>query len=119
MGQGDTISGRVSRGEVGQAVAAALGSPYSAGKTFELRRDEAEDAQGKVPDFTPLFRGLVRDTDRSLVSAGGGASPLPPFAIVQDPPPPVTEERKQEILNDPRVQAQQQATKEGKEEKKA
>lgn len=40
VGQGDTISGRVSRGEVGQAVVAALSSPYAAGRTFELRRDE-------------------------------------------------------------------------------
>lgn len=39
-GQGDTLSGRVSRDEVAQAVVAALGSPYSNGKTFELRRDE-------------------------------------------------------------------------------
>ncbi|CAM9927282.1 unnamed protein product [Pylaiella littoralis] len=115
MGQGDTISGRVSRAEVGATVAAALSSSYSAGKTFELRRDEAEDAAGKTPDFTSLFRGLVPDADRSLVSAGGAGLPLPPFAIVQDPPPPVTEERKQEILNDPRVKAQQQQTKEGKE----
>ena len=47
MGQGDTISGRVSRGEVGQAVAAALSSPYSAGKTFELRRDEVSSYAGR------------------------------------------------------------------------
>ena len=40
VGQGDTISGRISRREVGRAVAAALGSPYAAGKTFEIRRDE-------------------------------------------------------------------------------
>ncbi|CAM9709771.1 unnamed protein product [Scytosiphon promiscuus] len=115
MGQGDMLSGRVSRAEVGTTVAAALSSPYSAGKTFELRRDEAEDATGKVPDFAPLFRSLVADVDRSLVSAGGAGLPLPPFAIVQDPPPPVSEERKQEILNDPRVKAQQQQAKEGKE----
>lgn len=40
VGQGDSISGRVSRDEVGATVAAALGSPYTAGKTLELRRDE-------------------------------------------------------------------------------
>lgn len=44
MGQGDTISGRVSRGEVAHAVGAALKSPYAAGKTFELRRDEVRDS---------------------------------------------------------------------------
>ncbi|CAB1101195.1 unnamed protein product [Ectocarpus sp. CCAP 1310/34] len=114
VGQGDTLSGRVSREEVGTTVAAALSSSYSAGKTFELRRDEAEDATGKTPDFTSLFRGLVLDEDRSLASAGGASLPLPPFAIVQDPPPPVTEERKQEILNDPRVKARTAASKEPK-----
>lgn len=40
MSQGDTVSGRIARGEVAEAVVAALGSPYSGGKTFELRRDE-------------------------------------------------------------------------------
>lgn len=62
-----------------------------------------------------MFRGLVADADRSLASAAGAGLPLTPFAIAQDPPPPVSEERKQEILNDPRVKAQQQQTKEGKE----
>lgn len=76
---------------------------------------QAEDATGKTPDFTSLFRGLVPDEDRSLVSAGGSGLPLPPFAIAQDPPPPATEEEKEKILNDPRVKAQQQQTKEGKE----
>ncbi len=55
------------------------------------------------------------DADRSLVSAAGAGLPLPPFAIAQDPPPPATEEEKQKILNDPRVKAQQQQAKEGKE----
>ena len=81
---------------------------------------QAEDATGKAPDFTSLYRGLVPDEDRSLASSpscssGGVGLPLPPFAMVQDPPPPVSEERKAEILNDPRVKAQQQATKEGRE----
>lgn len=57
----------------------------------------------------------MTDADRSLASASGAGLPLIPFAIVQDPPPPVSEERKQEILNDPRVKAQQQQAKEGKE----
>lgn len=48
VGQGDAISGRVSRREVGQAVAAALSSPYAAGKTFELRRDEVRVVGGRV-----------------------------------------------------------------------
>lgn len=45
-GQGDTLSGRVSRDEVGATVAAALNSPYAAGKTFELRRDEVRASKG-------------------------------------------------------------------------
>lgn len=72
------------------------------------------DAAGKAPDFVALFRSLVPDSDRSLASATGAGLPLPPFAIALDPPPPVTEERKAEILNDPRVKAQQQAAQEGK-----
>lgn len=75
---------------------------------------QAEDARGKSPDFTSMFRGLVVDADRSLVSANGSGLPLAPFPIAQDPPPPVSEERKQEILNDPRVKAQQQSATDGK-----
>lgn len=56
----------------------------------------------------------MEDADRSLVSATGAGLPLAPFPIAQDPPPPVSEDRKQEILNDSRVKAQQQATEEGK-----
>lgn len=45
VGQGDAISGRVSRREVAETVVAALSSPYAAGKTFELRRDEVGDGK--------------------------------------------------------------------------
>ncbi|CAM9777506.1 unnamed protein product, partial [Discosporangium mesarthrocarpum] len=106
VGQGDVLSGRVARAEVGQAVAAALESPYTAGTTFELRRDEAEDGSGVAPDFTSLFHSLVADEDRSVASS----PPLPPFPAAQDPPLPVSEERKAEILNDPRVKARTSAT---------
>ena len=85
-------------------------SPYSAGKTFEIRRDETESGRlstssspnnwfgGEIKqDFARLFRSLVLDSDRVLT--------LPPFPIAMDPPPPVSPERINEILNDPRVQA--------------
>jgi len=55
-------------------------------------------------DFDLLFRGLEKDKDRILATSW---KRLPPFPIARDPPPPVTPERVQEILNDPRVQAQQ------------
>ena len=38
--QGDTITGRISRGELADVVIAAAGAPGSVGKTFELRRKE-------------------------------------------------------------------------------
>lgn len=59
--QGDTISGKVSRDEAAQAVAAALSRPDAAFKTFELRQSEAADAAGKSMSeaaFTRLFLKL-------------------------------------------------------------
>jgi hypothetical protein len=43
--QGDVTSGRISRSELGAVVAAALESPYSAFKTFQVRRDESPSGQ--------------------------------------------------------------------------
>lgn len=54
VGQGDVLSGRVSRDEVGQTVAAALSSPYATGKTFELRRDEVRHATKVSFHLVPL-----------------------------------------------------------------
>ena len=44
---GDRITGRISREELAGLVAAALGTPAAAGKTAELRRQEAADAAGR------------------------------------------------------------------------
>lgn len=60
--QGDTISGKVSRAEAAATVVAALRRPDAAFKTFELRRSEAADAQGKEMSeaaFTRLFLKLA------------------------------------------------------------
>ena len=46
-GAGDLVSGKVTRAELASVVAAALGTPAAADKTFELRRSEAADAQGR------------------------------------------------------------------------
>lgn len=113
-GQGDTITGRLTRQDLGLAVAAALASPYSAGKTMEIRRDEAADANamtgvGRRPRTTAvtaleLFQPLVADKDRAV----SGTSGLFPFPEAVDPPQEVSPERAKEILNDPRVKAQQE-----------
>eukprot|EP00878_Enallax_costatus_P001050 GHUV01001185.1.p1 GENE.GHUV01001185.1~~GHUV01001185.1.p1 ORF type:complete len:643 (+),score=165.16 GHUV01001185.1:143-2071(+) len=99
--QGDSISGKVSRDEAAQTVLAALSRPDAAYKTFELRRCEAADAQGKTMDdriFNRLFLKLAQDRNRWRVG-------LPPFPKAVPPPAPPTEERTKEILADPRVQA--------------
>ena len=43
--QGDSLVGRITRDELADLVLAALDSPHSAGKTFEVRRDESESGQ--------------------------------------------------------------------------
>lgn len=45
---GDLVTGRISREELAAVAAAAVGTPASAQKTFELRRQEAADAAGKA-----------------------------------------------------------------------
>lgn len=60
--QGDSISGKVSRAEAAETVAAALGTPDAAFKTFELRQSEAADGQGKTMSeaaFNRLFLKLA------------------------------------------------------------
>jgi hypothetical protein len=55
------ISGKVARSEAAAVMLAALGSPDSANKTFELRRSEAVDARGKAMgprQFTRMFLKL-------------------------------------------------------------
>ena len=97
--QGDRISGKVARGDVAAVVAAAAALPAAANKTFEVRRQEAADAQGRAmapSDRLRMFLGVQRDAAR--VQAG-----LEPFPAPAAPPAPPTEERKKEILADPRV----------------
>lgn len=124
--QGDSLSGRITRRELAEVVAASLDNAHSSGKTFEVRRDETES--GKLvstendtnnwgvrygstysggQNFNTMFRGLQKDIDRSV---SDGVSPcLPPFPCAQPPPSePLPEERVQAILNDPRVKAAQE-----------
>lgn len=58
--QGDSISGKVSRAEAAETVAAALARPEAAFKTFELRQSEAADAQDTMSEaaFNRLFLKL-------------------------------------------------------------
>jgi len=104
--QGDIMSGRLTREDVAKAVVASLVSPSATYCTLEVRRSEAEDDQGKATCWNQFFGGLVRDEDRVL----NGLWPLP---LATDPPPPVTTDRAKEILNDPRVRAQQRRDKIG------
>jgi hypothetical protein len=60
--QGDRIIGAVTREEVAAVALAALQQPEAAGKTFELRRNAAEDAKGVVmegADYRRLFLKLA------------------------------------------------------------
>jgi hypothetical protein len=72
------------------------------GKTFELRRDESDDAAGVDPAATlpALLAPLIADSDRAVKG-------VVPFPFAQEPAPPATKERVAEILADPRVKAQQ------------
>lgn len=101
--QGDRITGKVARSEIAALVATAAGLPAAANKTFEVRRSEAADAQGRSMgdlDILRLFLGVV--PDRYRAKAG-----LEPFPAPAPPPPPPSDNRKAEILADPRVQAAQ------------
>eukprot|EP00775_Hariotina_reticulata_P006495 gene6495-6723_t len=102
--QGDTISGKVSRDEAADTVLAVLASPEAAYKTFELRRSEAADAQGKPMNDNLFTRLLLKQAlDRNRWRVG-----LRPFPKAVPPPPPPSEDRTKEILADPRVQAVRQ-----------
>jgi len=101
LGQGDAFAGKVSRAEVALVTAAALGSPASANRTFELRRSEAAVDAGKkssLLDVQRMMLALVPDSQRTSM----GLRPLPPPCA---PPAPVTQERKKEILARDDVQA--------------
>ena len=73
---------------------------------------EPKQQEQEQQDFERLFRALVKDADRVVGSSGSGGYHgyqgfLPPFPLAQDPPAPVSPERVLQILNDPRVKAQQ------------
>lgn len=94
-----------------------LKSPYSNGKTFEVRRDESSSgllgdanwgistSTGKVQDMNFALRRLVRDADRVVQ----GMRPFPKGKL---PDVALSEERVAQILNDPRVQAAQTSERE-------
>jgi uncharacterized protein YbjT (DUF2867 family) len=101
--QGDRLTGKVARAEVAATVAAALASPAAVGKTFELRRSEAADAQGVAPsaaDTRRMFLALVSDARRPAYG-------IPPMPQPAPPPPPPDAARTAEILADERVRAAQ------------
>lgn len=101
MSQGDSITGKISRKDVADVVSSSLKIATAEGKTVEIRRSEAADAQGKSSDAFDILRlylGTEKDANRTRAG-------LFPFPAPSAPPAPVSEERKQEILADPRVKA--------------
>lgn len=101
MSQGDKITGKIARSDVAQVVDAALSFYPAEGKTVEIRRSEATDAQGKSmtdAQVQKLYLNIAKDTIRTRMG-------LLPFPAPAAPPAPVSQERKDEILADPRVQA--------------
>jgi hypothetical protein len=101
MSQGDKITGKISRADVAQVVDATINFFEASGKTVEIRRSEATDAQSKsMPDqeVKLLYLNAARDSIRTRKG-------LLPFPAPVAPPPPVSQERKDEILSDPRVKA--------------
>lgn len=58
--QGDAISGKVSRTEAAELAAVVLSSPDAVNKTFEVRRCEAVDAQGKTMGAREYQRLLLK-----------------------------------------------------------
>jgi hypothetical protein len=121
--QGDIISGRITRYELAKVILDVMDSPYSVGKTLEVRRREAApDALAAGPPGSPastdpvapeickstntMLSRLVKDVDRSLVLG------LPAFPPALDPAAPLSEAKTKEILeSDPRVKAAQERDK--------
>jgi uncharacterized protein YbjT (DUF2867 family) len=101
MSQGDKVTGKISRSDVAQVVDATLSFFPAEGKTVEIRRSEATDAQGKSMNdqqVQKLYLNIAKDTVRTRLG-------LLPFPAPVAPPAPVSQERKEEILADPRVAA--------------
>ena len=110
MGQGDKFTGKITRGDVAQVVDATLSSFPAVGKTVEIRRSQADDAQGKAmsdAQVANLYLSIAGDDVRTRVGVLPFPAPVPA-------PAPVSQERKEEILSDPRVQAAQPRVDAGK-----
>ena len=110
MGQGDKFTGKITRGDVAQVVDATLSFFPAAGKTVEVRRIQADDAQGKAmsdAQVANLYLAIAGDDVRTRVGVLPFPAPVPA-------PAPVSQERKEEILSDPRVQAAQPRVDAGK-----
>lgn len=100
--QGDNVSGKISRAEVGAVLAAALEAPSAVAKTFELRRGDPATADYQQDLASgELFMPLCADTERGRVGLKPFPAPGPPMGMPDD-------ERKKEILQDPRVKASQE-----------
>lgn len=126
--QGDIFSGRITRYELAKVILDILDSPYSVGKTIEVRRREAApEALAAGPPGTPvssdpivpaiskatntILSRLVKDADRSLVIG------LPAFPPALDPSAPLSEEKTKEIIaSDPRIKAAQERDKQANQE---
>ena len=110
MSQGDAFTGKITRSDVAQVVDATLSFFPAVGKTVEVRRSQADDAQGKAMSnakVSNLFLGIAADNVRTRVGVLPFPAPVPA-------PAPVSQERKEEILNDPRVKAAQPRVDAGK-----
>lgn len=110
MGQGDKFTGKITRGDVAQVVDATLSFFPAVGKTVEVRRIQADDAQGKAMSYAQvanLYLAIAGDDVRTRVGVLPFPAPVPA-------PAPVSQERKEEILSDPRVQAAQPRVDAGK-----
>jgi hypothetical protein len=98
--QGDNISGRMSRQDAADVVAAALVRTTAVNKTFEVSRSRGR-AIGGPQTFnkaaeTREFLKLCEDRLRRKVG-------LPPMPEWVPPPPPLSEMQQKKVLQDPRV----------------
>lgn len=110
MSQGDSFTGKITRSDVAQVVDATLSFFPAVGKTVEVRRSQADDAQGMAMSdakVANLFLAIADDNVRTRMGVLPFPAPVPA-------PAPVSQERKEEILADPRVQAAQPRVDAGK-----
>ena len=99
-GQGDVISGAISRPELAQVIGSALRAASAGWKTVEVRRSEAKSDRGKGmkdADWTRLWLKTVTDYDRHLEG-------IPPLPIPTDVPAPLSPELVQKTFAEQQVQ---------------